>query len=79
MAFSSSLVSGGCSATQHSTAMARFDRNGFTNDLILSVQLLIYLFKQVFGNWSYGTIIFTVLVFTVTLKVNENLVLTVRH
>ena len=24
---------------------------------------------QVFGNWSYGTIVFTVLVFTVTLKV----------
>jgi len=25
---------------------------------------------QVFGNWSYGTIVFTVLVFTVTLKVS---------
>lgn len=30
-------------------------------------------FSQVFGNWSYGTIIFTVLVFTVTLKVSEDL------
>jgi len=32
---------------------------------------LIYSFLlQVFGNWSYGTIVFTVLVFTVTLKVS---------
>ncbi|XP_016402711.1 phospholipid-transporting ATPase IG-like, partial [Sinocyclocheilus rhinocerous] len=30
---------------------------------------------QVFGNWSYGTIVFTVLVFTVTLK----LALDTRH
>lgn len=28
---------------------------------------------QVFGNWSYGTIVFTILVFTVTLKVNDSL------
>lgn len=30
---------------------------------------LYFAFVQVFGNWSYGTIVFTVLVFTVTLKV----------
>ncbi|TNN68517.1 Phospholipid-transporting ATPase 11C [Liparis tanakae] len=37
--------------------------------------LVQYFFYKVFGNWSYGTIVFTVLVFTVTLK----LALDTRH
>lgn len=32
----------------------------------------VYLCIQVYGNWSYGTVVFTVLVFTVTLKVNPS-------
>lgn len=42
MACSSSLASVVCSATPHSRKMARFDRNLFMNELILSVHLLIY-------------------------------------
>lgn len=37
---------------------------------VLFVVVLFFLI-QVFGNWSYGTIVFTVLVFTVTLKVSR--------
>lgn len=73
MACSSSLVSGVCSATQHSRAMARFDPNHLQMNRLGQCSCLFMSFSQVFGNWSYGTIIFTVLVFTVTLKVSEDL------
>ena len=54
-----------------------------SNDLIKHCLLsklshLSYL-MQVFGNWSYGTIVFTVLVFTVTLKVRLIFGATNRH
>lgn len=46
--------------------------------LLSKLSYLSYL-MQVFGNWSYGTIVFTVLVFTVTLKVQLIFGAAIRH
>lgn len=37
---------------------------------ILTKDCLDSLSPQIFGNWTFGTLVFTVMVFTVTLKVN---------